>query len=111
METSTVETGTEERAERGFGTSLTNPGESATLRRDRRYLVECQFGARFAGLEHNRWVVPEDPKKKPGYQKEIIEVDTSETYLYNDTGRDATLKLKWKDPADDGRVRVVKLSS
>lgn len=106
METSTVET-----AERGLGTSLTRPGETATLRRDRRYLIECQHGARFAGLEHNRWVVPDDPEKKPGYKKEIIEVDTNETYLYNDTGRDATLKLKWKDPADDGRVRVVKLSS
>ncbi len=89
---------------RATGTTLNNPGESAIIRRGRNHLIKCRFGARFAGLAYKRWTGSK-------FEKETIEVDTTETYLYNDTGRDATLKLSWKDPSDRGNVRVTRLSS
>lgn len=86
-----------------MGTSLVKPGDKAVLRADRNHLIRCRFGARFAGLQYTRWT----GKKFESEEKQIGE---DEIEIFNDTGRDATLSLVFKDPADDGDVRVTPLS-
>lgn len=89
-----------------MGTSLIKPGDKAVLRAGRNYQVKCRFGARFAGLQHSRW---NEEKKK--FESEELQLGDEEIEIFNDTHRDATLTLQFKDPADDGDVRVIALSS
>jgi hypothetical protein len=88
-----------------MGTSLIKAGDKAVLRAGRNYQIKCRFGARFAGLQYNRW---NEQKKK--FESEERQIGEEEIEIFNDTGRDATLALQWKDPADDGDVRVIALS-
>lgn len=88
-----------------MGTSLIKQGDKATLRAGRNYLIRCRLGARFAILQHNRWT----GKKFENEEKQIAEGEDLE--IFNATGKDATIALQSKDPADDGDVRVTALSS
>lgn len=86
-----------------MGISLVKPGDKAVLRANRNHLIRCRLGARFAGLQHTRWT-----GKK--FENEERQIGEDEIEIFNDTGRDATLTLLFKDPADEGDVRVTPLS-
>lgn len=89
---------------RGIGKSLKNPGDSTVIRKGRNHLIKCRFGATFAILNYNRWT-------GKTFEQKQIQVTSEQTFLFNDTGKDATLSLTHKDPIGKGDVRVVRLSS